>query len=350
MSYDQATRPILYAAPLSVPAPSLDILPEDAVADRLFLSTPHEKRAPPLTIPSLEIPPSPRRTDSALKDACEFLSQVFVSYLIKMSLFPFSHFLLPSAELSVQQSSCPAVTLETHDWNDIPSSSSLDGLQVVGDTEWLMDQSAPLSPIESPTRTGSPIPPFEEVISRVRDRKEALAVQKDQVSFSARGLETISASQSGRPETSMSLGMIEEILDDICACSASLTLSQNFIRSCLGSPPVHKFSRDVGFEDGQVADLPVPAPPVGTSSGPSPPVLSFNDFIQNVPSLAGMNSASSSRFLLTFGSFGFSDPSVAPSVLSSGSGDDTFCMEISEDVSLLCDATPGGFLDDGCSF
>lgn len=77
-----------------------------------------------------------------------------------------------------------------------------------------MDQSAPPSPIES--RSGSPILPSGEVISRVRRWKAAVAAKEDQVTGSTSDLEIVSTGTSGRLDTSMSLGRTADLLCDLC--------------------------------------------------------------------------------------------------------------------------------------
>ena len=122
----------------------------------------------------------------------------------------------------VHQFSRPTPTFEAYDTRDLTPTSSLDDLKIVEDLPWLMDQIAPPSPIES--RSGSPIPPFEEVISRVRARKAVAAAQKNQVTGFMRDPEIVSTGAPGRLETSMSLGRIADFICDICACFGLLTL------------------------------------------------------------------------------------------------------------------------------
>ena len=87
---------------------------------------------------------------------------------------------------------------------------------------WMMDQGAPPSPISS--RSGSPVPPFEEVLSRVRAQKTVAVAQKDQDTVSTRELGIVSAGQPGKLETSMSLGRIADFLSDICGFWFTLAL------------------------------------------------------------------------------------------------------------------------------
>ena len=133
-------------------------------------------------------------------------------------LFDCDLFFSPTAETPVHQFSRPTPTFETCDTRDLAPSSSLDDLKIVEGLPWLMDQNAPPSPIESP------IPPFEEVISRVRARKSAAATQKDQVTGFTRDPEIVSTGTPGRLETSMSFGRIADFLCDICAYFGLLTL------------------------------------------------------------------------------------------------------------------------------
>ena len=119
-----------------------------------------------------------------------------------------------TVEAPVRRFSRPAPTFEVHEAGDLAPSSSLDGLKIGEDMPWMMDQSAPPSPISS--RSGSPVPPFEEVISGVRAQRTAAVAQKDQVAVSTREVGIVSAGQPGKLETSMSLGRIADFLGDIC--------------------------------------------------------------------------------------------------------------------------------------
>ena len=123
---------------------------------------------------------------------------------------------------SVHRFSRPALTFEAHDTRDLAPSSSSEGPDIAEGLPWLMDQSAPPSPVGS--RPGSPILLFGEVISRVRRRKAAAAAKEDQVTGSTRDLEIVSTGTSGRLDTSMSLGRISDLLCDIYACFGLSTL------------------------------------------------------------------------------------------------------------------------------
>jgi hypothetical protein len=96
-------------------------------------------------------------------------------------------------------------------------SSSLDALAVEEDVTWLMGQSVPPSPPGFLARSASPVPPLEEVVSRIFARRTGLVIQKEQVSASTRGLNIAPTRQPERPETSMSPKGIVDILDDVCA-------------------------------------------------------------------------------------------------------------------------------------
>jgi hypothetical protein len=102
--------------------------------------------------------------------------------------------LSPVVGTPIHRFSRPVPTFEAHDSHDLAPGSSLDGLKIVEDLPWLMDQSPPPSLIEF--RSGSPTPPSEEVISRVRARKAAAAAQNDQVSGSTRDPQIVSAGTS----------------------------------------------------------------------------------------------------------------------------------------------------------
>ena len=107
--------------------------------------------------------------------------------------------------------------------HDLVPSSSLDGLELAEDPPWLREQSIPPSPIES--RSSSPIPPFEKVISRARVQKTA--TQVNQLHPTARDPETSSVGKPRRLETSMSLGRIADFLGDICTHPPLLTPSHS---------------------------------------------------------------------------------------------------------------------------
>lgn len=113
----------------------------------------------------------------------------------------------PTAESPVHRFS--RSTFEAHDAHRLSHSSSLDGLEIPEDSSLLMDQ----SPLPPPM--GSPIPPFQDFLSRVRTRREDN--QEDHVSPPAGDLEILSAVQSGRLESSLSMGRIADFLGDICA-------------------------------------------------------------------------------------------------------------------------------------
>ncbi|KAF9645462.1 Dus-domain-containing protein [Thelephora ganbajun] len=217
VSEDQDTRP----AP-SVPTPTVHGSPSDAVLEDKAIV--NERSIPPLHNSPI---PSPSTH----------------SFETSLSLGRIHGFLNDILQSPVHRFSRP--TFEAHDPCELYPSSSLDNLEVPEDMSLLMDQSAPPSPIGSPTRSGSPIPPFEEVLSRIRAQKAAAAAQMDRVLPSTGDLETVSAGQPGRLETSMSLGKIADILDDIW------------------SPPVREFSNRVRFKVNQDVGRPCPS---GTSS------------------------------------------------------------------------------------
>lgn len=126
-----------------------------------------------------------------------------------------------TVETPIHQFSRPAPTFD--DPQDLVPTSSLDGLKIAEDLPWLMDQSVPPSTIEP--RSGSPIPLFEKVISRVRAQKSVAATREDQLHATARDPETGSVGKPGRLETSMSLERIAGFLGDICTYLSLLTPS-----------------------------------------------------------------------------------------------------------------------------
>ena len=210
VTQDQDTQPTL-----PFPMPVIDVLPEDtAVAGNSLLPLLHHSPTPSPSTPPFETSLSFGRIDGFLKDICElYIPWDLVSCLIAI------YCVSPTVGSPVRQFSRLAPTFEAYDTHDLVSSSSLNGLKIVEDLPWLMDQNAPPSPIESPSR--SPISPFEEVISRVRARKAVAAAQRDQVTGLTRDPEIVS---TGRLETSMSLGRIADFLCNICAYFGLLTL------------------------------------------------------------------------------------------------------------------------------
>ena len=261
----------------------------------------------------------------------------------------------------------PIPTFEACNTRDLPLSSSLDDLKIAHDLPWLMDQSAPPSPIES--RSGSPIPPSEEVISRVRARKAAAAAQKDQIPASTRDPENVSV-ESGRLETSMSFGRIADFLGDICVCFGPLTslyIFNSFLRQ--GASPVRKFSNGLMRFEGKpgvnpctlsatssanaipvpeemsyLVDECIPSALVESLSGPSTSVPSFKNLVQNlsgmIPPSGVYSTASESHSLPSPGSPSVSDLPLASPVSSrpsSSSSGSSFTMEIPESTTLLCE-------------
>ena len=213
VTQDQDTRPALPFPTPTVDATSSDALPEDtAVASNSPL---YHNPTPFPSTPPFETSLAFEQIDGFLKDICEFLYTSAPSVVFDCDSFCFS----PTGGTPVYRFSHPTPTFEAHGTRDFPPSSSLDGLKIVEDLPWLMDQGAPPSPIESPS--GSSIPPFEKVISRVRARKAEAVAQKDQAVMPTRDPEIFS---TGKLETSMSLGRIAYFLCNICACFGLLTL------------------------------------------------------------------------------------------------------------------------------
>ena len=207
---DQDTYSIPHFPTPIVAAVSPDISPEDAaIANPPLSPIPHNPTTPlPSTLPfttSLSF----GRIGGFLRDIRKFLhAQDSVLCLTTVRLLSSL-----TVETPVHLFSRPAPTSD--DPHDLVPSSSLDGLKLEGDLPWLMDQTIPPSTIES--RSGSPIPLFEKVISRVRAQKAATATLEDQLHATARNPEMGSVGEPGKLETSMSLERISNFLTDICA-------------------------------------------------------------------------------------------------------------------------------------
>ena len=354
------TRPATPAPGLAVVTPSSDMLLEDAaIANELSLSLLHNNPTPSPSVPPFQTPPSSGRIDGFLKDICEFAFLETSPYAWPQ----FDMFLSRTVGTPVH----PTATFDVHDACHMPPSSSLGNLEAMEDMSLLMDQSAPPSPIGSPTHFGLPIPLFQDVFPQVRTRRVAQTTQQDQVPPSTKDPGIVSAAHPGGLETSMSLGRIADFLGDICACFGSLTpLRISYSFPCLGAPPVHKFSNRVRFEESQVAnltssttssvsaihipeDMPylvdryIPSASVETSPGPAFSVPSFKDLTQNLSGTAlppDAHSTSKPRSLLNLGSPCISGPSRASLVSPrprSGSDGSSFFMEVPENMTLLCE-------------
>jgi hypothetical protein len=164
--------------------------------------------------------------------------------LFLLVLICFSSTVGPSAH----QLSRPTITFGAHGARDFPPNSSSNSLEIPEGVPSLMDESVPHSPVGLATHSGLLIPPFQDTISRVRTQREAPAIQEDLEPPPTGDLGTVSAGQSGRLETSMSLGRIVDFLGDICACFDLFTpLCIFHSLPCSGALPVREFSNRVRF-------------------------------------------------------------------------------------------------------
>jgi hypothetical protein len=216
---DQDAHPIPHFPTPIVAAVSPDAFPEDAaIANSPLSPIPHNSTPLPSALPfttSLSF----GRISGFLKDICKFFRAH--DFVLRFTIVRFLTSM--AVETPVHQFSRPVPIFD--DPHDLVPSSPLNCLRPAEDLPWLMDQSIPPSTIES--RPGSPIPLFEEAISRVRAQKAAAATREDQPHATARDLETGSVGKLGRLETSMSLGRIADFLGDICTYLSLLTPSHD---------------------------------------------------------------------------------------------------------------------------